>query len=79
MALPKPPFKGATDRYGFRSYTTLQAGDQSFVYAQVAQKLVSTLTATAKPWMPSGVVSTSPSANIHLLILVVLGSCKCLS
>ncbi|KAG8706420.1 hypothetical protein FRC09_002420 [Ceratobasidium sp. 395] len=38
-----------------RSYTTLKPGDQSFVYAQVAQKLVAALTATAKPWLPTGV------------------------
>ncbi|KAG8732264.1 hypothetical protein FRC10_001045 [Ceratobasidium sp. 414] len=38
-----------------RSYTTLQAGDSSFVYAQVSQKLVAALTATAEPWMPKGV------------------------
>ncbi|CUA68539.1 hypothetical protein RSOLAG22IIIB_03577 [Rhizoctonia solani] len=38
-----------------RSYTTLVPGDSSFLYAQIAQKLVATLTATSKPWLPSGV------------------------
>lgn len=38
-----------------RSYTTLVPGDQSFIYAEISTKLVNALTATAKPWLPSGV------------------------
>ncbi|KAG8751265.1 hypothetical protein FRC12_012522 [Ceratobasidium sp. 428] len=38
-----------------RSYTTLKAGDQSFVYAQISQRLVAALTGTSKPWLPTGV------------------------
>jgi len=53
QGLPAIAFSGKSG--SARSYTTLQAGDQSFVYAQVAQKLIGVLTATAKPWMPSGV------------------------
>lgn len=53
QGLPAIAFSGDTGPA--RSYTTLQAGDSSYVYAQVAQKLVATLTATTKPWLPSGV------------------------
>ncbi|KAG8707536.1 hypothetical protein FRC08_000432, partial [Ceratobasidium sp. 394] len=38
-----------------RSYTALRAGDSSFTYAQVSQRLVAALTATDTPWMPKGV------------------------
>ncbi|KAG8741914.1 hypothetical protein FRC10_002279 [Ceratobasidium sp. 414] len=48
---------------GFRPYTTLQAGDSSFVYAQVAQRLIATLTATAKPWLPNGINVNIPDVS----------------
>ncbi|KAB5589020.1 hypothetical protein CTheo_7532 [Ceratobasidium theobromae] len=51
--LPAIAFSG--DSGSARSYTTLQAGDSSYIYAQVAQKFVAALTSTAKPWLPSGV------------------------
>ncbi|CAE6488511.1 unnamed protein product [Rhizoctonia solani] len=50
---PAIAFSG--DNSPARSYTTLVSGDSSFLYAQIAQKLVATLTATSKPWLPSGV------------------------
>ncbi|EUC57043.1 5'/3'-nucleotidase SurE family protein [Rhizoctonia solani AG-3 Rhs1AP] len=50
---PAIAFSG--DNSPARSYTTLVPGDSSFLYAQIAQKLVATLTATSKPWLPSGV------------------------
>ncbi|KAF8606448.1 sure-like protein [Ceratobasidium sp. AG-I] len=53
QGLPAIAFSATTG--SARSYTTLKAGDQSYIYVQVAQRLVSTLTATATPWLPSGV------------------------
>ncbi|KAG8704812.1 hypothetical protein FRC08_002028, partial [Ceratobasidium sp. 394] len=38
-----------------RPYTVLQPGDKSFVYAQVAQRLVTALTSAPEPWLPTGV------------------------
>ncbi|KAG9125175.1 hypothetical protein FRC07_008678 [Ceratobasidium sp. 392] len=61
-----------------RSYTTLKAGDQSFIYAQISQLLINTLTATAKPWLPAGVglnvnfpaiSSTCPDADSFQFVL----------
>ncbi|KAB5596077.1 hypothetical protein CTheo_349 [Ceratobasidium theobromae] len=51
--LPAIAFSGSTGPA--RSYTELQAGDSSYVYARIAQKFVATLTSTQKPWLPSGV------------------------
>ncbi|KAF8603722.1 sure-like protein [Ceratobasidium sp. AG-I] len=51
--IPSIAFSGTSG--SGRSYTTLKAGDQSFIYAQVSQQLIAALTATAKPWLPSGV------------------------
>ncbi|KAG9124302.1 hypothetical protein FRC07_012087 [Ceratobasidium sp. 392] len=53
QGLPAIAFSGKSG--DARSYTMLQAGDQSFVYAQVSQKLVAALTAASKPWLPTGV------------------------
>ncbi|QRV75318.1 hypothetical protein RhiJN_03333 [Ceratobasidium sp. AG-Ba] len=53
QGFPAIAFSGKTG--SARSYTTLQPGDSSFLYSQISQKLVATLTATSKPWLPSGV------------------------
>ncbi|KAF8674078.1 Survival protein SurE [Rhizoctonia solani] len=53
QGFPAIAFSG--DNSPARSYTALVPGDSSFLYGQIAQKLVATLTATSKPWLPSGV------------------------
>ncbi|CAE6505801.1 unnamed protein product [Rhizoctonia solani] len=58
---PAIAFSG--DNSPARSYTTLVPGDSSFLYAQIAQKLVATLTATSKPWLPSGVNVNFPAVS----------------
>ncbi|QRV90009.1 hypothetical protein RhiJN_18027 [Ceratobasidium sp. AG-Ba] len=61
QGLPAIAFSGKTG--SARSYTTLQPGDSSFLYAQIAQKLVATLAGTAKPWLPSGVNINLPAIS----------------
>jgi len=51
--IPSIAFSGTSG--SGRSYTTLVPGDQSFIYAGISTKLVKALTATAKPWLPTGV------------------------
>ncbi|QRV90010.1 hypothetical protein RhiJN_18028 [Ceratobasidium sp. AG-Ba] len=49
-----------------RSYATLKSGDASYTYAQISQKLLATLTASAKPWLPAGVDVVTCNNGGHL-------------
>ncbi|KAG9076038.1 hypothetical protein FS749_012232 [Ceratobasidium sp. UAMH 11750] len=51
-----PAIAFSTPDRSWAPYTDLQPGNRFYIYAQVAQRLIDTLTATAKPWLPQGVV-----------------------
>ncbi|KAG8684107.1 hypothetical protein FRC08_013875, partial [Ceratobasidium sp. 394] len=50
-----PAIAFSTPDRSWTPYTDLQPGNRFYIYAQVAQRLIDTLTTTPKPWLPQGV------------------------